>query len=273
MKQIFSALSFCLLIILLCSWNNKPIKLFLIGDSTMADKTPIEGNPERGWGMVLPSYFNNRVIIENHARNGRSSRTFIEEGRWDFVIKRVSVGDYVVIQFGHNDEVKEKKSFTTQEDFKKNFERMVTEVRAKGANPILCTSVARRKFDSISGNLEDTHPIYPNIIRQVASEMNVPLIDMQHKSEEVLKSYGPEKSKHLFMNIEPGIWKEVPKGKTDNTHFVEAGALEMAKCFVTGLQELNIKPLTKNLKKPKDVKLQLTTQVRGIEEIKPLTTQ
>jgi lysophospholipase L1-like esterase len=117
------------------------------------------------------------------------------------------------------------------------------------------------------------HPIYPNIIRQVANEMNVPLIDMQHKSEEVLKSYGPEKSKHLFMNIEPGIWKEVPKGKTDNTHFVEAGALEMAKCFVTGIQELNIKPLTKNLKKPKDVKLQLTTPVPGIEDIKPLPTE
>lgn len=198
MKKSLLLFSSFLIIFSFCSWKNKPVKLFLIGDSTMADKTPIEGNPERGWGMVLPSYFNDQVIIENHARNGRSSRTFIEEGRWNFVINRIEKGDYVVIQFGHNDEVKEKKSFTTQEDFKKNFEKMVTEVRAKGANPILCTSVARRKFDSISGDLVDTHPTYPNIIRQVANEMNVPLIDMQRKSEEVLKSYGPDKSNNYL---------------------------------------------------------------------------
>ncbi|MDO9152788.1 MAG: hypothetical protein Q7U47_03615 [Paludibacter sp.] len=137
--------------------RSKPVKVFLVGDSTMSDKSPMSENPERGWGMVLPSFFNDNVIIENHARNGRSSRTFIEEGRWDFVINRVGKGDDVVLQFGHNDEVETRKSFTPLPEFKANFQRFVRDVKAKGANPILCTSVARRKFDSI-GNLIDTHP-------------------------------------------------------------------------------------------------------------------
>jgi lysophospholipase L1-like esterase len=269
MKKLTTFLCIGLLAILFTSGNDKHVKLFLIGDSTMADKTPIDENPERGWGMVLPSYFNENVVIENHARNGRSSRTFIKEGRWDFVLNRIGKGDFVVIQFGHNDEVKEKKSFTTPEDFKANFERMVKDVRSKGANPILCTSVARRKFDTI-GNLVDTHPVYPAIIRKVAIEMNVPLIDMQQKSEKVLRSYGSENSTKLFMHIAPGIWKAVPQGRKDDTHFVEAGAMEMAKCFVEGVKELNIKPLEKNLLKTEDVKLKLTTPVPGIDDIKAL---
>jgi lysophospholipase L1-like esterase len=270
MKKLTALLCIGLLAIVLTSGKDKHVKIFLIGDSTMADKTPIEGNPERGWGMVLPSYFNENVEIENHARNGRSTRTFINEGRWDFVLNRISKGDYVVIQFGHNDEVKEKKSYTTPEDFKANFERMVNDVRSKGANPILCTSVARRKFDSISGNLLDTHPVYPAIIRSVAIEMHVPLIDMQLKSEKVLKTYGSENSTKLFMHIAPGVWTAVPSGRKDDTHFVEAGAMEMAKCFVEGVKELDIKLLEKNLLKFEDVKLKLTTPVFGIDDIKPL---
>ena len=270
MKKLTTLFCICLLAALLSSGKDKQVKLFLIGDSTMADKTPIADNPERGWGMVLPSCFNDNVLIENHARNGRSTNSFIKEGRWDFVLNRIGKGDYVVIQFGHNDEVKTKKSYATPEEFKANFERMVSNVRSKGANPILCTSVARRKFDSISGNLIDTHPVYPDIIRKVAAEMNVPLIDMQRKSEKVLLAYGPVNSTKLFMHVAPGVWKAIPEGRIDDTHFVEAGALEMAKCFVEGLKELKIEPLTKNLLKQEDIKLKLTTPVPGIEKIKPL---
>lgn len=256
-------LFFCL------AWKDKPVKIFLIGDSTMADKTAVQDNPERGWGMVLPSYFDEKIIIENHARNGRSTRTFIEEGRWAFVMNRIGKGDYVVIQFGHNDEVKEKKSYTNPEAFKANFERMVRDVRSKKACPILCTSVARRSFDSLSNELVDTHPFYPDIIRTVAKEMNVPLVDMQRKSEQVLRDYGPEKSKSLFMNIEPGIWKAIPQGRKDNTHFVESGAMIMAQCFIQGVNELKIKQLQKHLVSESAIRLKLTTPVPGIESIKP----
>ncbi len=248
--------------------KNKPVKLFLVGDSTMADKNSPKDNPERGWGMVLPTFFTNNVVIENHARNGRSTKTFIAEGRWDFLMKRVSAGDFVVIQFSHNDEVETKKAFTPLPDFEENFRRFVRDVKAKGANPILCTPVARRKFDSI-GNLVDTHPVYPQAIISVATEMKVPLIDMETKSEEILKKYGVEASKKLFMHIEPGVWKSVPNGKVDDTHFVEAGALEMANIFVEGLKELKIKTLKKNILNPEKRSLKLTAPVEGIDKIMP----
>ncbi len=263
---IFAGIIFSLLVF--NSSKNKPVKLFLVGDSTMADKDYPEDNPERGWGMVLPSYFNDNVIIENHARNGRSTKTFITEGRWDFLMSRISKGDYVVIQFSHNDEVETKKSFTPLPDFKSNFKKFVLDVRSKGANPILCTPVARRKFDSI-GNLEDTHPIYPKAIKEVSKELKVPLINMEKKSEAVLRKYGVEDSKKLFMHIEPGIWKKVPNGKIDDTHFVEKGAMEMAGCFVEGIKKLKIKPLKRNLLPLNEVKLKLTIPVDGIEDINP----
>lgn len=247
--------------------KHKPVKVFMAGDSTMADK-PVADNPERGWGMVFPSFFNDNVIIENHARNGKSTKTFISEGRWKFLISRVDKGDYVFIQFGHNDEVETKKSYTKPADFESNLRLMVSDVRAKGANPILCTSIARRKFDSI-GNTVDTHPVYPDILKKVATDMKVPLIDMKAKSDKVLKKYGVEASAKLYMNIEPGIWKSIPDGRKDDTHLVDAGAMEMAALAVEGIRELNIKPLKKNLLSPSEVKLRYTTPVENIEKIKP----
>ncbi len=268
MNKIYIVISVVLFFLLLSAGRNKPVKLFLVGDSTMADKSSPTDNPERGWGMVLPTFFNDNVTIENHARNGRSTKTFIAEGRWNFLIQRVSAGDFVVIQFSHNDEVETKKSFTPLPDFEENFRRFVRDVRAKGANPILCTPVARRKFDSI-GNFIDTHPIYPQAIIRVASEMKVPLIDMEKKSEEILKKYGAKDSKKLFMHIEPDVWKSIPNGRQDDTHFVENGALEMANIFVEGINELNIKPLKKNISKPNKRKLKLTVPVEGIDKITP----
>lgn len=268
MKSIYFAISVILISVLLSSGRNKTVRLFLVGDSTMADKSSPNDNPERGWGMVLPTFFNDNILIENHARNGRSTKTLIAEGRWDFLIRRVTTGDFVVIQFSHNDEVETKRAYTPLPDFEENFRRFVREVRAKGAIPILCTPVARRKFDSI-GNLIDTHPIYPQAIIRVASEMKVPLIDMEKKSEEILKKYGVEDSKKLFMHIEPGVWKSIPNGRQDDTHFVEKGALEMANIFVEGINELNIKPLKRNILKPNKRKLKLTVPVDGIDKITP----
>lgn len=257
------------LFVIAISWKSQPVTIFLIGDSTMADK-PIDGNPERGWGMVLPSYFTDKVVVENHARNGRSSRTFIEEGRWDYVLSRVHEGDYVVIQFGHNDEGEMKKAYTRPADLKANFERMANDVLARKAIPVFCTPIARRKFDTVSHELVDTHPaIYPETIRSVAKEKNVALIDMQRKTEVVLRAYGPEKSAALFLHFGPGIWNLAPNGRSDDTHLSEAGGLAMAQCFVEGLRELNIRPLVKELVKG-DVTLKLTTPVPGIDDVKPV---
>jgi lysophospholipase L1-like esterase len=267
MKKLFLYLSAVIIALSFIASKEKPVKIFLAGDSTMADK-PLNSCPEVGWGMVLPSYFNDNVIIENHARNGRSTRTFISEGRWDFLLNRVSKGDFVVIQFGHNDQSKDKADrYTTPEDFKKNFVRFVTDVRAKGATPILCTPVERRKFDS-KDNFVDQHGNYPNLIRQVADSMNVALIDMQHTSMDLIISKGVEGSKELFLHVGPGECPKFPDGKEDNTHFKDAGAMAMAQLFVNGIKQLNIEALVKNLRPASEVKLQYTVPVPNLDNLK-----
>jgi lysophospholipase L1-like esterase len=247
--------------------KKKPVKLFLAGDSTMADK-PLNGCPETGWGMVLPSYFNDNVLIENHSRNGRSTRTFISEGRWDFMMARVAKGDFVVIQFGHNDQSKEKVDrYTSPEDYKKNLIKFVTDVRAKGATPILCTPVERRKFDD-KGNFVDQHGNYPNLVREVTKELKVSFIDMQHGSMDLLINKGVEGSKEFFLHVGPGECPKFPEGKEDNTHFKPAGAMEMARLFVEGVQQLQIKPLVKNLRSTDKVQQTFTTPIAGLDDLK-----
>lgn len=228
---------FIICLFLLISCNSTPI-IFLIGDSTMSDK-PEKYMPEKGWGQLLPEFFNEEIVIKNCAKNGRSSRSFIYEGRWDSVFADLKKGDFVVIQFGHNDDVETKIGrHTTLEEYRYNLSKYVRESREKGAKPILCTSVQRRHFDS-TGALMDTHGKYPEIVREVAREMNVVLIDMQMKSDSVIRKLGEEESKKLFMHVEPGIYPKYPIGKIDNTHFVERGAKTMAELFIEGLNENN----------------------------------
>lgn len=269
MKKLVTIALSAMLMIGLMSGKDKPVKVFIAGDSTAADKEEI-AFPETGWGQVLPSYFNDKVIVENHARNGRSTRTFISEGRWDYLINRVSKGDYVVIQFGHNDQSKKKQDrYTTPEDFKKNFEKMVKDVRAKGATPILCTPIERRKFDK-SDNFVDQHGNYPNLIRQVAKEQGTILIDMQHESMDWMIEQGREGSKQFFLHVKPGECKKHPEGKEDNTHLKPIGAMAMAKIFVDGVKSNKskaLKGLQKNIIENNDGKITYTTQ---LEEIKKL---
>ena len=217
--------------------SHKPV-IYMAGDSTMANK-PLAENPERGWGQLLPEFFTDRVVIENHAMNGRSTRSFIYEGRWDSLVSKVRKGDYVVIQFGHNDESPQKTDrYCTPAEYRYNLTRFVNDVRSKGGKPILCTSVQRRKFDD-NGVFQDTHGDYPGYVRELASKMNVPLIDMQKKSEKVIVDAGAEGSKAIFLFIKPGEYASLPNGREDNTHFSEYGARLMARLFCEGLAESN----------------------------------
>ena len=127
---------------------DKPvITIFMIGDSTMANKKIDGGNPERGWGMILPGFFSENIRIDNHAANGRSSRSFISEGRWEKVISKVKKGDYVFIQFGHNDEKADSTRHTDPgSTFDEILRRYVNETRAKGGIPVLFNSIVRRNF-------------------------------------------------------------------------------------------------------------------------------
>ena len=234
-----AALAALLMMVGFSQLSDKKITIYMIGDSTMADK-PLEDNPERGWGQMFPSFFDSTVVIENHAKNGRSTRSFLRESLWTPIVNKLQSGDYVFIQFGHNDEKPEKVDrYTPPEDYRKNLILFVTETREHGALPILCTPIVRRRFDD-KGTFFDEHGVYPDIVRQVAAEYKVPLIDMHKKSEKLIVDLGPEGSRKVFLSIPPGVYKSLPNGREDNTHFSEYGATRMAEFAVEGIRELNL---------------------------------
>ncbi len=204
--------------------DRKPV-LFLAGDSTMSEK-PLAGNPERGWGMYLPEYLNGAVTVENHAVNGRSTKSFIAEQRWAKLISRVQAGDFVMIQFGHNDSKADDSTRYAPAHtlYRDNLTRFVQEVRAKGATPILITPVVRRKFDA-SGAFVDQHGDYPGVVRELAATLKADLVDLHQLSRDLLIQEGPERSRRLFLHIPPGHFVNyVNKKEEDNTHFTEYGA-------------------------------------------------
>jgi len=205
-----------------------PMRVFLIGDSTMADKLPADF-PETGWGMPFSKLFNEAVEVQNHAYNGRSTKSFRREGRWAKVQAQLKKGDYVFIQFGHNDA---KASDTaryapSQTDFRENLTRYVAETRAKGGIPILLTPTQRRKFDS-TGVFIDQHADYPNVVREVATKEKVLLIDIEKESKKYIRSEGPEGAKKMFLHYPVGIFRKFMKGAADDTHFSPFGAMKIS---------------------------------------------
>ena len=229
------------------------ITIYTIGDSTMADKDTV-GNPERGWGQALPLYFDaEKVRIENHAKNGRSTKSFIDEGRWDAVAGKLKKGDYVFIQFGHNDEKQQSVERYTDPHgaYKANLTRFVNETRVKGAYPVLMSPIVRRHFDE-SGHLIDTHGEYPEAVRELSQELNVPFIDMESKTRRMIERLGPEDSKRLFVWFEAGEYPRFPEGKQDDTHLNWEGAVAVASLAVEGIRELHL-PLSRYLKEENQV--------------------
>ncbi|MFD2033731.1 rhamnogalacturonan acetylesterase [Belliella marina] len=214
------------------------ITIFLIGDSTVADKPYAGSNPEKGWGQVFPLYLKEGVKVENHAVNGRSTKSFRDEGRWDVVFDRIKTGDYVLIEFGHNDQkIKSPDRYAEADtDYRNNLIRYVKETREKGAFPILATPISRRSFDE-AGVLEDTHGRYSEVVREVSEELDVPLFDLHSKSIALLEQFGVEKSKELFLHYRPGDYERFPKGVADDTHLSPTGAFKICDLVVEEVKE------------------------------------
>ncbi|MFL5738991.1 MAG: rhamnogalacturonan acetylesterase [Flavisolibacter sp.] len=225
----------------------KRTRVWLIGDSTMADKE-IKAYPETGWGMPFHYFFDSTITVDNRAKNGRSTKTFIAEGLWQPVVDAMNEGDYVLIQFGHNDEVKTKASYTTEQEFSDNLARYIREARNKKAIPILITPVARRKYDA-SGHVQGTHDVYSQLVRNVAKQNDVPLIDLDLESQELLQQLGPESSKLLYNYLSAGEHPNYPDGRQDDTHFSELGARKMAEIVLSDIRKLNI-PLASHIFQP-----------------------
>ncbi|MCB2409685.1 rhamnogalacturonan acetylesterase [Hymenobacter lucidus] len=234
------------------------IKVYLIGDSTMSNKEE-KAFPETGWGMPFRYFFDETVTVDNRAQNGRSTKSFLAENRWQPVANDLKPGDYVFIQFGHNDEVPTKANYTPEADFRANLLRFVLETRAKKATPVLLTPVARRKFDA-AGKIEETHAVYATIVRSLAQEQKVALIDLDAESQALLQQFGVENSKLLFNHLAPGEHPNYPAGRDDNTHFSELGARKMAQLVLADIRTLKLELANRIVKR--EVKKTVDAQAR-----------
>ncbi len=236
------------------------VTVFMIGDSTMANKPLAKENQERGWGQMLPIYLQGKIKVDNHAVNGRSSKSFMVEGRWDKVMEKLRPGDFVIIQFGHNDEKEKSPDRYTVPggSFDDNLRRYVNDAKSKGATPILMNSIARRNFPPNAGLdiasesddkqkdwkgkypnegviLVDTHGAYLDSPRNVAAETGVTFIDMNKLTHKLVQELGPSASRDLFMWIPADTYEFCPKGKIDNTHLNVLGGIMVSRLAVNAL--------------------------------------
>ncbi len=261
-KYIVLSVIAALVLVFSAAVEDKTTTIFIIGDSTAAKKDLSTGSPERGWGMALQCYFDSAYIrVDNHAVNGRSSKSFIDEGRWDKVLSAMKPGDYVIIQFGHNDEKPTVERHTDPgSTFDYNLAKFVRETRERGGIPILMNPVVRRNFAKkplkndddeklrnttfadgsklVEGDsLIDTHGLYKVAPRDVARRMNCHFIDANQITHDLEQSLGVEGSKKLHMWYKPGEEPSLPQGRQDNTHYNIYGAQVVAKLLAEALIE------------------------------------
>ena len=217
--------------------NERKPTVFLIGDSTVA---PFEEHyaPMTGWGQTLPEFFTDEITVDNRAIAGKSSRSFIEEGKWARVLRDIGEGDYLFIQFGHNDQKRDHRYSSPYTTYKGFLTTYINETRHKGGIPILVTSVMRRRFRN--GRLYDTHGNYPEAVRQVADELAVPLVDLHQRSFTHFDELGEEATKEIFLWLKPGEEQNYSRGLEDNTHFSRYGAREVGTLVVDELETLDI---------------------------------
>ena len=257
MKILFNLLVSTALALLLFLPPNKPVNIYLIGDSTVADYTLDSGYMEKrfplnGWGQVFQPFFkkdslnsikhlikSDSVIIVDKAKGGRSTRTFFEEGRWAEVCKALKKADIVMMQFGHNDASVEKPERYTNINAYKEFLRLyVNQTREKGAIPILLTPV-NRNYPWAAGKLANVHGEYPKAVKEVAKELNVQLIDLTQLSIDAFTAKGQEYiTSKYFMNLDKGVYPGYPDGQKDNTHFQKEGAVAVAQLVFNAMKKL-----------------------------------
>ncbi len=211
--------------------------IHLAGDSTLS--VQIESKrPGTGWGEPFSSMVCDGVRVINHAKNGRSTRSFLAEGLWADLIAQIQMDDIVMIQFGHNDQkVLEPELYSEPWlEYKKNLQRFVSDVRAHGAEPILLTSIVRRVFNT-QGKLKETLGDYPLVTRAVAKQMNVALVDLNAATHELLEAKGIFLSKNLYLHLAPDVHENYPEGIQDDTHLNTQGAIEVASLVAAELQD------------------------------------
>ena len=213
--------------------------IFWAGDSTV-QYNDITTYPQTGIGQVFHLFVKPDVIISNHAKNGRSTKSFIDESRLPAIYDQITEGDFLFIQFGHNDEKKADPARYTEpfSDYKINLGKFINVARNKKAFPVLITPRERRCF-TVEGALgAGEHGDYVKAMKQTAEELNVPIIDLYSMSREALEKAGAEKSKEWYMHLPEGKYPSHPEGLVDNTHLKYEGAVRYAECIAEGLRKL-----------------------------------
>ncbi|MEW2066194.1 rhamnogalacturonan acetylesterase [Streptomyces sp. NPDC007346] len=213
----------------------RPRTVHIAGDSTAAAKHA-DAAPETGWGMALPFFLAGRIGVANHAVNGRSSKSFIDEGRLAALLSEVRPGDLVLVQFGHNDQKTEDPARGTDPytTYQEHLRQYVKGARARRAQPVFVTSVERRRFAD-DGTARPTLGEYPAAMRALAAEEGVPLVDVQALSLARWQELGPDGTEPYFLWLAPGESPNHPDGAQDNTHFRPVGAVEVARMTARAL--------------------------------------
>jgi lysophospholipase L1-like esterase len=212
--------------------------IYIASDSTA--QTYSSGSyPQMGWGQKLANYFDANTTVANHAIGGRSSRSFIEQGRLDTILGAIQPGDYLFVQFGHNDASSgNPERYTSPDDYKRYLrDNYMAGATARGATPVLITPVSRRDYDS-NGQFRVSFPDYVNKVHELVNETGVAMIDLSARSRAYLNSIGPEAAKGVFLHLSAGQYPAFPDGVADNTHFQEYGADQMARIVSEGAAAL-----------------------------------
>lgn len=219
--------------------------IFLCGNSTVVDQ---ELEPWASWGQMIPRWFTDKVAISNHAESGLTVRTFLNGHRLDKVLSMAKAGDYVVCEFGHNDQKEKGAGDGAWYHFAHGLKTFIDRVRAAGANIIFITPTQRRSFDEAThSKIQETHLDYPDAMRTVAKREGVPVIELHDMTRDFFETLGFEGSKRALVHYAANTFPGQTKALADNTHFNPYGAYEVAKMVVMGMKQLQL-PFIKELK-------------------------
>ena len=218
--------------------------VFLCGNSTVVDQ---EDEPWASWGQMITRWFTPQVAIANYAESGLSCTTFLAQLRLDKILTQLKPGDYVIVEFGHNDEKEKKAGDGAWYSYSRNLKIFADRVREAGGNIIFCTPTARRFFNDDHKTIKNTHGDYPEAMKTVARRENVPVIDLTAMSTAFYEALGEEGSKRSLVHYPANTFPGQDKPLADNTHFNPYGACEIAKMVVMGLKQIGC-PLTEHLR-------------------------
>jgi len=209
------------------------VTVFLCGNSTVVDQ---DNEPWCGWGQMVPRFLDDKVCVANYAESGEAANSFVSAGRLKKILSKIKAGDYVFVEFGHNDQKQKGPNDGPWASYTINMRRFITETRAKGGIPVLVTSMHRRNFDE-NGKVVNTLGEYPDAVRKLASDENVALIDLNAMSKIMYEAWGPEESVKAFVHYPANTFPNQAKALADNTHFNSYGGYELAKCILEGIKK------------------------------------